>query len=169
MCRRAVRRGHRNRMLSEQSLLVYLFIRFHIMPQFRSFEDIEAWKEARKLLWSIRQICKRDSAKRDFNFIDQITSSARSISANIAEGNDAMTPPEFIQFLGYAKRSSGETRSHLYDALDEKYISQDEFTVLSNQTIKIAGMIAGLIHYLQSLNQKMKRTYSLHSNKPINE
>ena len=139
------------------------------MTQFRSFEDIDAWKEARQLLWSIRQICKRDIVKRDYNFIDQITASARSISTNIAEGNDAMTPPEFIQFLGYAKRSSGETRSHLYDALDEKYILQEEFKTLSGQSIKICRMIAKLIHYLQSLNPKMKRTYSLHSNKLINQ
>ncbi len=139
------------------------------MAQFHSFEDIEAWKEARKLLWSIRQICKRLHVKNDSNFVDQITRSARSISANIAEGNDSMTPPEFIQFLGYSKRSSGETRSHLYDALDEKYISQEEFKSLADQTRKINCMLAKLIHYLQSLDPKMKRTYYSHSNKRVNE
>ena len=139
------------------------------MPQFRSFEEIEAWKESRKLLRSIRQICKRELARDDATFVDQITRSARSISSNIAEGNDAMTPPEFVQFLGYAKRSAGETRSHLYDAQDENYVSSEEFAVLSDHTKKICSMIAKLIHHLQSLNPKIKRTYSESSNKRINE
>ena len=133
------------------------------MAQFRSFEDIQVWQESRKLLWSIRQICKREKVQRDFSFIDQITRSARSISTNIAEGSDAMTPPEFIQFLGYAKRSSGETRSHLYDALDEQYISRSEFDMYTDQTKKICSMIAKLIHHLQSLDPTWKRTFSLKS------
>ena len=141
MCSGRARRGHK-----------FLFTRLFVysMPQFYSFEDIESWKESRKLLWSIRQVCKREHVKRDYNFIDQITASARSISANIAEGNDAMTPLEFIQFLGYAKRSAAETRSHFYDALDERYISQKEFVELTMQTRKICGMLAKLIHHLQA-------------------
>lgn len=130
------------------------------MATFQSFEEIESWKESRILVQKIREICKKESVRKDFGFIDQITRSGRSISANIAEGFESLTPPEFITFLGYAKRSAGEVRSHLYDAIDEGYISQEEFTSLSEQTKKICSMIAKLIHYLQSVNQKQKRTVS---------
>lgn len=78
-----------------------------------------------------------------------------------------MTIPEFINFLTIAKRSSAETRSHLYDFLDEKYISDSDFNSLSNQCNKVCKMLASLIHYLQSLNQTYKRTYI--SNKPVNQ
>ena len=128
------------------------------MATLHSFEDMSAWQESRSLVRAIRKLCKQDRTRRDFAFVDQITRSARSISANIAEGFEAMTVPEFIKFLGYAKRSAGEVRSHLYDALDERYIDQTEFNALSKQTIAIGKMIAGFIHYLQSLNQKKKRT-----------
>ncbi|MEK7218501.1 MAG: four helix bundle protein [Patescibacteria group bacterium] len=130
------------------------------MAQFRSFEEIHAWQEGRILIREIRAICNRPKVKRDFAFIDQITRAARSICANIAEGCDAMTPPEFCNYLGIAKRSTAEVRSHLYDALDEEYLSQDEFTAMQDKCKKIQAMIAKLIHHLQSLDPDLKRTYS---------
>ncbi|MBU0457839.1 four helix bundle protein [Patescibacteria group bacterium] len=101
------------------------------MGTFKSFEDIEAWQESRKLVKEIRKICKRENVKRDFGFVDQISRSARSVSANIAEGFESMTTAEFIQFLSYAKRSAGEVRSHLHDAVDDEYISKQEFDVFA--------------------------------------
>ncbi|MBU0766288.1 four helix bundle protein [Patescibacteria group bacterium] len=138
------------------SLLRYLVIS---MGQFRSFEEMSVWQESRDLTRSVIEICKREKVKRDFAFIDQITRAARSISANIAEGCDAQTNAEFIQFLGYAKRSASEVRSHLYDGIDEAYISKEEFTQLADKTKKIGSMIAKLIHHLQSLPVSYKRTY----------
>ena len=140
---------------------VFSFLGFFVMGQFRSFEEIQAWQEGRKLTRAIRKICMRKNVERDFAFIDQITSSSRSVTANIAEGNDALTIPEFITFLGYSKRSCAEVRSHLYDALDEGYIDQSEFDALANQTRKICSMIAKLIHHLQSLDLKRKRTLKM--------
>lgn len=133
------------------------------MTLFRTFEDMEVWRESRRLLRSVRQICKRERACRDFAFVDQITRAARSISTNIAEGCDAMTIPAFIQFLGYSKRSSAEARSHLYDALEEKYVSQKEFDELTDQTKKICSMIAKLMHHLQSQDRRRPRTFKDHT------
>lgn len=127
------------------------------MGTFRTFEDIEAWQESRKLVRMVRALCKRDRVRRDFSFIDQITRAARSVSANIAEGNDALSVPDFITFLGYAKRSSAEVRSHLYDGLDEEYISKTEWEEYIDQSKKISRMIANLIQYLSSIDQKRKR------------
>lgn len=149
--------------------MVDWFIRLlESMSQFRSFEEMDVWQEARKIVHAVRAICKRETVRRDYAFVDQITRSTRSIAANIAEGCESMTIPEFITFLGHAKRSSGEVRSHLYDALDEAYISQTEFDELAEQTKKICRMVAKLIHHLQSLNQKYKRTFAV-SKPPINQ
>ncbi|MDB4978752.1 MAG: ribosomal protein [Candidatus Peribacteria bacterium] len=121
------------------------------------------------MVQKIRSICKRENVRRDYAFIDQITRAARSISANIAEGNDALSTLEFIVFLGHAKRSAAEVRSHLYDAIDEQYISKEEFVVLNEQIKKICSMLAKLIHYLQTLDSKKKRTVSFKSRETINE
>ena len=68
--------------------------------------------------------------------------------ANIAEGNDSTTNAEFMQFLGYAKRSDAEVRSHLYYGFDEGYLTSAEFEDASARTKKIGGQLAALIHYL---------------------
>lgn len=120
---------------------------------FKNFEEIEAWQEARLLMQRIRKICKSPKVKHEFNWIDQITSAALSIMANIAEGNDSNTNAQFISFLGYPKRSATEVRSHLYYILDEGYISQEEFDEISQQTKKIAGQPFKLIKYLKNSNR----------------
>jgi four helix bundle protein len=47
--------------------------------------------------------------------------------SNISEGFDSESNAEFIRFLRYAKRSGPEVQSELYAALDEEYITSNEF------------------------------------------
>ncbi|MBI5155717.1 four helix bundle protein, partial [Candidatus Peregrinibacteria bacterium] len=117
--------------------------------QFKTFEEIAAWQEARSLGRIVRRLCVRAIAKHDWTWSDQISRAALSIMANIAEGNDATTNPEFIVFLGYAKRSAAEVRSHLYYGLDEKYVTKEEFDEASERTKKIGAQLAKLMKYLQ--------------------
>lgn len=134
------------------------------MTKFNSFEEMDVWQESRELVRAIRSICKRPQVKQDYTFVDQITRSVRSVSANIAEGCESMTVALFINSLGIAKRECGEVRSHLYDARDEEYISKEEFDRLADLTKKIGSMIARLIHHLQSVKQNYKRTYAKSNN-----
>jgi four helix bundle protein len=46
------------------------------------FEDIEAWKEARKLVNRIYRMCSVNEFKRDYSLVDQIRRAAISIMAN---------------------------------------------------------------------------------------
>lgn len=46
---------------------------------------------------------------------------------NIAEDFDAESVVEVVRFLRCAKRSCGEVQSQLYVALDQSYISTEEF------------------------------------------
>ena len=120
------------------------------MTSSHRFEDLEIWQEGRVLVREVREICKRAQVRRDFAFIDQITRAARSITYNIAEGAEAHTNPEFIQFLGYAKRSAGEVRAQFYDAFDEEYIDQQTFRRLMVQVEKLGRMIGAFIRYLSA-------------------
>jgi four helix bundle protein len=49
-----------------------------------------------------------------------------------------------------AKGSAGEIRSQLYVALDQRYLSEDEFGTLSGTVKEISQMISGLMSYLRS-------------------
>jgi four helix bundle protein len=47
--------------------------------------------------------------------------------SNIAEGFESRTDVQFINDLGLAGASAGEVRAQLYIALDQKYITEEQF------------------------------------------
>lgn len=114
------------------------------------FEDIEGWQMARELTKMVYEITKKGDFARDYGLKDQIQRASGSIMHNIAEGFDGGSNAEFIKFLRYSQRSCSEVQSELYVALDQKYISQEEFNgiyLLSGQTrSKIGGFIAYLLN-----------------------
>src|SRR3990167_2346764 len=91
------------------------------------FEDIEAWQLARELTQKVYRLTKKPGFTKDYGLKRQIQDAAGSSMHNIAEGFDSEANAEFIRFLRYAKRSCTEVQSELYVALDEEYISPNEF------------------------------------------
>lgn len=69
--------------------------------------------------------------------------------ANIAEGFEGSGSGEFQQFLAIAKGSAGEVISHLYVALDQSYINQEEFLRLEKIARDTGRKIGGLMTYLR--------------------
>ncbi len=119
------------------------------MATITRFEDLEIWKEARKLSKEIYLITLNNSDfKNDFRFRDQIRASSGSIMDNIAEGFERNGNLEFRQFLSIAKGSAGEMRSQLYRALDFNYITQETFDVLKTDSENLSGKINNFITYL---------------------
>ena len=117
------------------------------------FEDIEAWKAARKLAQGIYVLISQPKFAKDFGLRDQIQRAAVSVMANIAEGFDGRSPQEFIRFLGYAFRSATEVQSHLYVALDQAYLMKDEFDDLYQQAVETKKLINGFIRYLRKASR----------------
>ncbi|MBW1862656.1 MAG: four helix bundle protein, partial [Deltaproteobacteria bacterium] len=73
---------------------------------------------------------------------------------NIAEGFDSETNVEFIRFLRYAKRSCTEVQSELYVALDEDYISTEEFKDTYEQARRTRAAVRGFINYLRKYEER---------------
>ena len=109
------------------------------------FEEIEAWKSARKLTKEIYSQTKQQPFSKDFGLRDQIQRASVSIMANIAEGFDGRSSSEFLRFLGYAYRSATEVQSHLYVAFDQGYLEKDEFDELYQQSEHTKKLINGSI------------------------
>jgi four helix bundle protein len=120
------------------------------MAKIEQFEDIEAWQMGRELKRTIYRCSKRGEFGKDFALRDQIRRAAISVTANIAEGFERGGNREFLQFLSHAKGSCGEVRDHLYTAIDEQYISEEEFRLLCTSAKRISGAIAGFMKYLQA-------------------
>jgi four helix bundle protein len=73
--------------------------------------------------------------------------------ANIAEVFSRKGNREFVQFLFMAKASAAELQSHLYVALDQKYVGENEFKGLYEELDKVQRKISNLIKYLRSTTQ----------------
>lgn len=120
----------------------------------KQFEDIEGWQMARQLTKLIYKITKNNEFARDYGLKDQIQRASGSIMHNIAEGFDGGSNAEFVKFLRYSQRSSTEVQSELYVALDQQYISQEEFDEIYFLCGQTHSKIGGFIAYLLRSNRK---------------
>ena len=117
----------------------------------KRFEDIDAWKESRKLVNLVYDaINASERFQKDYRLVNQIQGAAVSSMSNIAEGFSRKSNKEFIQFLFISKSSSAEVQSQLYVALDQKYISKELFEQIYNQAEKVSKLDSGFIKYLKS-------------------
>ena len=111
------------------------------MGRIKKFENLEDWKIAREVTKEIYSMSKNELFTKDFGLRNQICRASVSIMSNIAEGFERDGDKEFINFLSIAKGSAGEVRSQLYAALDQNYISQEEFnSAYRKRCRKIAGL-----------------------------
>ena len=113
------------------------------------FEDIDAWREARKLVNMIYDVSNNGNFSNDYGLRDQIRRASISAMSNISEGFDRETNKEFIQFLIIARASVSEVKSHMYVALDRKYLSIEEFDSIYNEANTVINLINGFIRYLR--------------------
>jgi len=114
------------------------------------FEDIDAWQDARALTKGVYDAVQQNQDfVKDWGLKDQITRASGSIMHNIAEGFDGGSTKEFIRFLGYSQRSCSEVQSELYVALDQKYITQQQFDALYGQAKVCKSKVGGFIRYLK--------------------
>lgn len=127
------------------------------MTTIQRFEDLEAWKIARELTKNIYGITKHDGFSRDYGLKDQICRASVSIMSNVAEGFERDGDKEFANFLSIAKGSAGETRSLLYVALDQEYITEAEFNLISSRVIENSRVISGLSNYLRQSDLKGRK------------
>ncbi len=122
------------------------------------FEDIKAWQEARALTNMVYNAVKKDKVfATDYRIKDQIQSAAVSIMSNIAEGFSRRSTKEFTQFLFVSKGSVAEVQSQLYVALDQGYITHEEFNKLYEKSDEVARLISGFISYLLQTKEKPKQ------------
>ena len=87
--------------------------------------------------------------------VSQITDSAVSSMANIAEGFHRKSNKDFMKFLDYSRASIAETVSHSYVALDQHYITEEDLELVKKQSDIVWKKVNNFITYL---NNDVKRT-----------
>ncbi len=124
------------------------------MATFRSFVDIDAWQRARELTAKVYTISNSPLFSKDFELKRQIRGACVSIMANIAEGFGRSGSNEFLQFLAVAKGSACEVISHIYVALDQDYVSKQDFEQVRALGEETVNLIGGLMSYLRRSSLK---------------
>ncbi|MBP6302722.1 MAG: four helix bundle protein [Bacteroidia bacterium] len=125
---------------------------------YSSFMELDVWKECRKLRQMVSALCKKFPSDEKYKLTDQILRSSKSPCANIAEGHGRYHYQENIQFCRIARGSVTETHNHLTDALDEKYILEEEYTTTVEQINSCIRLINGYINFLQKQKANTKQT-----------
>ena len=121
----------------------------------QTLDDLELYKEAKKFRKNVTATANTFPKEEKFLLIAQIKDSARSITANIAEGYGRFNWQETIQFCRISRGSLMETIDHLSSALDENYITNERFNELKLQYEHLLKLLNGYIAYLKKRKQEM--------------
>ncbi|MFO7674793.1 MAG: four helix bundle protein [bacterium] len=119
------------------------------MGTFKSFEEIDAWQKARELTRRVYEVTANGPFAHDHALRDQVRRAGISVMSNVAEGFGRGGTKKFVQFLSMALGSTNEVRSQLYVALDQEYIDEREFELLTSLAQECTNLISGLARYLR--------------------
>lgn len=110
-----------------------------------TFEDLEAWQQARQLVNALYQLTREKTLRTDCGLASQIQRAAVSIMSNIAEGFERRHLQEKLQFYNVARGSAGEVRSLLYVVGDNYPESAPEAERLRSLTVSVGKLVTGLL------------------------
>ena len=120
----------------------------------RGFENLEVWKVGRELKIFVSEFCKKIPKHELYGLVQQIKNSSRSVTANIAEGYGRFHYQENMQFCRQSRGSLEETKDHAYTALDENYISKEEFNSFLEKYERCLKLLNGYLSYIKTEKEK---------------
>ena len=119
------------------------------MSELRTFETLECYKLARELRAEVSKFCKTLPKEEEYRLKDQIIRASRSITANISEGYGRHHHQENLQFCRIARGSLSETLDHLITALDDEYLTEQQYSGLRADLEEAWKVLNGYIAYLK--------------------
>ncbi len=113
------------------------------------FEELKIWKESVKFASEIYTLTKKFPKEEQFGITAQLNRAAVSISLNIAEGEGRGSDADLRRFIQIAIGSLNEVVTILYISLEQKYMSQTEFSSFYGQCEQISKMLHAFKNYLK--------------------
>jgi len=92
--------------------------------------------------------------RQELRLRQQLSDSAESIPANIAEGFNQSTDRAFARYLGIAAGSAGELRVHLDAVAEIGVVRRERVAELINEAREMENMLDGFIRYLRRCDRK---------------
>ena len=114
------------------------------MEYIYSFEKLDVWQEARKLVKEIYIASDLFTSSEKYGLTSQIRRAAVSVVSNIAEGVSRFSPKEQIRFIEMAYGSLTEVYCQLIIAMDLDYLSSDKLESIKLRILKISNQLNAL-------------------------
>lgn len=114
------------------------------------FQDLNCWKESRKLNAMTFKLTKENPAIREEPLKDQLIRAAISTMNNIAEGYGRYSNKEHVRFLDIAVASCIEVESMTYILEDLKCLSPKALHEYREQVVLTKKLIKGYLRYLHN-------------------
>lgn len=110
-----------------------------------SFTDLDAWKEAHKLVLFVYKQTKLFPDEEKFGLISQMRRASVSITSNIAEGFGRHSAKDKANFYTMAKTSLAELQNQFLIAQDLGYVDSSTYSDFDNRRVQVDKLLAGLI------------------------
>jgi len=124
----------------------------------KSFQNLQVWQIAHKLVLMIYIVVDKFPKKEEFRLTSQIIRAVISIPSNIAEGMGRYTRKEFIKYLIVSRGSLEEVKYQIILAKDLNYIDQITFEKLISEIQLLCKKINSLISSLKSKSDEKNRS-----------
>ncbi len=117
---------------------------------FVTYENLEVWIEARKLVSMIYTMTKKFPKDELYGLTTQIRRAVVSVPSNVAEGCGRNTTKDKLQFFYISRGSLFEVETQMFVALDLNYITKEDKAELKNQIELCKKLLNGFINYNKS-------------------
>jgi len=125
--------------------------------ELKTFEDLEAYKAARAFrIFVGKKITPKLLEAKEFDLVNQIKRSSRSVSANIDEGYGRFHYLDTAKFCSNARGSLCETLDHINVAHDDHLIGNDLYQQARTEYETAIKLLNGYIKYLYKSAEKPK-------------
>jgi four helix bundle protein len=115
-----------------------------------NFKKLKIWQESIQLVSDSYKLTRTFPDIEKFGLVSQMNRSAVSIPSNIAEGSNKSTDKHFSKYLEDSLGSAFEWETQLIIALNENYISEENFKELEQKIKQLQKMIMSFQSRLQS-------------------
>jgi len=111
----------------------------------QKFTDLFAWQEGHKLVLMIYKETENFPDKERYGITDQMRRAVVSITSNIAEGFSRRSIKEKNRFYDMAQASLVELQNQLIISRGIKYLEENKFKIIAEQSINTNKLIHGLL------------------------
>lgn len=115
--------------------------------EFKSYENLEVWKEARKMVSDVYQLTKKFPKEEQYGLTNQLRRSAVSVPSNIAEGMGRNHTKDKIQFYYISRGSLFEAETQIILAFDQNFFTSSELQSMRQQIELCKKLLNGFINY----------------------